>query len=286
MLAAEAGRQGRATPNGGPNVPWEAPGVDEAEIVTGDRPGSFVLRMSGMDQSHVDLDDPTRIVFDYVRRLADVVDAVAPAGEPLRVVHVGGAAMTLPRYVAATRPRSAQVVLEPAADVTALVREQIPLPRTSGIKVRDVDGRTGIAALRDGFAELVVVDAFAEARVPGELVTTAYVADLLRVVGPTGVVAFNLTDRAPFGWTRRAVAAIRSAFPSVLLTAEPATLRAKRLGNLVVVASGGPVPVDALRTRAASSPAPYRVLDAGAVSDSFGGGTPFTDDDTEPSPAP
>ncbi|MFC6345166.1 spermidine synthase, partial [Nocardioides hankookensis] len=60
--------------------------MDEAEIVTGDRPGSFVLRMSGMDQSHVDLDDPTRIVFDYVRRLADVVDAVAPAGVPLRVV--------------------------------------------------------------------------------------------------------------------------------------------------------------------------------------------------------
>ncbi|KQW53796.1 spermidine synthase [Nocardioides sp. Root1257] len=242
--------------------------------------------MSGMDQSHVDLDDPTRLVFDYVRRLADVVDAVAPAGQPLRVVHVGGAAMTLPRYVAATRPRSAQVVLEPAASVTELVRRDLPLPRGSGIKVRDIDGRTGLAALRDGFAELVVVDAFADARVPGELVTTVYAADLLRVVGPTGVVAFNLTDRAPFGWTRRAVAAIRTAFPSVLLTAEPATLRAKRLGNLVVVASGGPVPVDALRTRAASSPAPYRVLDAAAVSDSFGGGTPFTDDDTEPSPAP
>ena len=59
-------------------APWEAAVVDDAEIVPGDRPGTFVLRMSGMDQSYVDLDDPTRIVFDYVRRLADVVDAVAP----------------------------------------------------------------------------------------------------------------------------------------------------------------------------------------------------------------
>ncbi|GAA1774336.1 fused MFS/spermidine synthase [Nocardioides hankookensis] len=260
--------------------------MDEAEIVTGDRPGSFVLRMSGMDQSHVDLDDPTRIVFDYVRRLADVVDAVAPAGVPLRVVHVGGAAMTLPRYVAATRPRSAQVVLEPAASVTELVRRDLPLPRTSGIRVRDVDGRSGLAALRDGFADLVVVDAFADARVPGELVTTSCAAELLRVVGPSGVVALNLTDRAPFGWTRRAVAALRTVFPSVLLTAEPATLRAKRLGNLVVVASDGAVPLDALRRRAASSPTPYRVLDGAAVSDSFGGGTPFTDEDNEPSPPP
>ena len=258
----------------------------DTEIVPGDRPGTFVLRMSGMDQSCVDLEDPTRIVFDYVRRLADVVDVVAPAGAPLRVVHVGGAGMTLPRYVAATRPRSAQVVLEPAAAVTETVRRELPLPRNSGIKVRDVDGRTGIASLRDGHAELVVVDAFADARVPGELVTTAFVADLLRVVGPTGVVALNLTDRAPFGWTRRAVASLRTVFPQLLLTAEPATLKAKRLGNLVVVASAGAVPLAALQARATTAVAPYRVLDARAVSDSFGGGTPFTVADAEDSPAP
>ena len=58
----------------------------DAELVPGDRTGTFVLRMSGMDQSHVDLEDPTRIVFDYVRRLADVVDAVAPSSTPIRVV--------------------------------------------------------------------------------------------------------------------------------------------------------------------------------------------------------
>jgi spermidine synthase len=260
--------------------------VVDAELVPGDRADTFVLRMSGMDQSYVDLADPTRIVFDYVRRLADVVDAVAPASEPLRVVHVGGAGLTLPRYVAVTRPRSAQVVLEPAAEVTELVRRELPLPRNSGIKVRDVDGRSGVAAMRDGFAELVVVDAFADARVPGSLVTGSFAADLLRVVGPTGVVAFNLTDRAPFGWTRRALAAIRLSFPSLLLTAEPATLRAKRLGNLVVVASAGTVPLDALRSRATTAASPYRVLDGRAVSDSFGGGTPFTDSDTADSPAP
>lgn len=258
----------------------------EAEIAPGDRPGTFVLRMSGMDQSCVDLEDPTRIVFDYVRRLADVVDVVAPPGAPLRVVHVGGAGMTLPRYVAVTRPRSPQVVLEPAESVTELVRRELPLPRNSGIKVRGVDGRSGVASLRDGHADLVVIDAFADARVPGDLVTTSFVADLSRVVGPSGLVAFNLTDRAPFGWTRRAIGAIRTAFPSLLLTAEPATLRAKRLGNLVVVASGGPVPLAELRQRAASSAAPYRVLDAAAVSDGFGGGTPFTDADCEPSPPP
>jgi len=123
--------------------------VDGCEIVPGDRPETFLLRLSGMNQSCVDLADPTRLVFEYVQRMADVLDAVAPQGEPVRVVHVGGAALTLPRYVAATRPGSAQVVLEPAAEVTELVRRELPLPARSGIKVRPVDGRSGVAALRE-----------------------------------------------------------------------------------------------------------------------------------------
>jgi hypothetical protein len=88
----------------------------------------------------------------------------------------------------------------------------------------------------------------------------------------------NLTDAAPFGWARRVVAGLRTAFPELMLTAEPATLRARRAGNLVVVASRGPVPVAELRQRSVSAGAPYRVLDAGQVSDGFGGGTPFTQD--------
>ena len=256
------------------------------EIVPADRPGSFVVRLSGMDQSYVDLDDPTRLVFDYVRRIGDVLDVCAPAGAPVRVVHLGGAGLTLPRYVATTRPRSPQVVLEPATSVTELVRRELPLPRQSGIKVRDVDGRSGLAALRDDHAQVLVVDAFEDARVPGALASLEFFAEVGRVVEPTGLVVLNVTDRAPFGWTRRLVAGLRTVFPEVLLTAEPATLRAKRLGNLVVVGSRAAVPFAELRRRSASTAAPYRVLDSAAVSDSFGGGTPFTDADAEPSPAP
>lgn len=263
-----------------------SPAPDGMEIVPGDRPGSHVLRLSGMNQSFVDLEDPTRLVFDYVRRMADVVDAAAPPGEPVRVVHVGGAGLTLPRYVGATRPGSAQVVLEPATEVTELVRSQLPLPRRSGIKVRPVGGREGVAGLRDGHAQLLLLDAFADARVPAELVTVEFFDDVARVLEEGGLFVLNLTDRAPFGWSRRVVAALRRVFGSVVLTAEPATLRARRLGNLVVVASRGAVPVEALRSRAAGAASPYRVLDARQVSDGFGGGTPFTDDDSAPSPPP
>ncbi len=254
------------------------------EIVPTERPNAYLVRVDGADQSHVDLDDPTRLEFDYVRRMGDVLDAWQPVGDPVRIVHVGGAAMTLPRYVAATRPRSSQIVLEPAAELTDLVRSELPLPRRSGIKVRPVDGRSGTTDLRDDSADLVILDAFDGARVPADLVTAEFFASVARVLGDGGWFLLNLTDRAPFVWARRVVAGLRTVFPELMVSAEPATLRGRRFGNLLVVASRAPVPVAELRQRAASSPAPYRVLDAAQVSSSLGGGAPFTDDDTEPSP--
>lgn len=260
--------------------------MDTVEIVAADRPDAYLLRMDGRDQSYVDLADPTRLVFDYVRRMADVVDAWGEPGAPVRLVHVGGAAMTLPRYVAATRPRSAQVVLEPAAELTELVRRELPLPARSGIKVRPVDGRSGLSVFADDRLDLVLVDAYAQGRVPADLVTTEFADTARRVLVAEGQLVLNLSDHAPFAWTRRVVAALATAFPHLMACVEPATLKGRRGGNLVVVASPTEVPVAALRATAQRSAAPYTVLDPGRVRDTLGGGRPFTDDDTVASPVP
>ena len=57
--------------------------------------------------AHVDTADPTHLFFEYLRRIGHVADAFAPAGAPVRALHLGGGALTLPRYLAATRPGSA-----------------------------------------------------------------------------------------------------------------------------------------------------------------------------------
>ncbi|NYG55972.1 fused MFS/spermidine synthase [Nocardioides perillae] len=256
----------------------------EVRIEPAGRPGSWLVTLDGAPQSEVDLDDPTRLAFDYVRRMGDVLDARAPLGAALRVLHVGGGGLTLPRYVAATRPRSRQVVLEPHRALVARVRAELPLPSRSGISVREVDGRAGTAAVRDGWADVLVVDAFDDARVPGSLVTQEWYAETARVLAPGGWLLANLVDRAPWEHTRRTLAAARSALPHLLLAAEPSTLKGRRAGNLLLVAARWEVPVDALRAAATRSPLPYRVLDGREVSDAVGGGRPFTDADTRPGP--
>jgi spermidine synthase len=241
-----------------------------------ERPTAFTLRIDGTEQSYVDLDDPTRLEFDYVQRMADAIDGHGEAGAPLRCVHVGGAAMTVPRYVAATRPRSAQIVLEPDEEITTLVRERMPLP---------VDGRTGIAAMREDFADVVVVDAFDGDRVPAELTTSEFFADLARVTTPDGLVLLNLADHAPFPYVRRAVRGVCDAFGQVMISAEPATLKGRRFGNILVMASQTQLPWQALARKAASSPFPYRVLPYREVVERFAAKQPFTDADAEQSPA-
>ncbi|MBV6728286.1 spermidine synthase [Nocardioides daeguensis] len=222
----------------------------------------YVLEMDDMQQSAVDLADPTRLVFDYVRRIGDLVDAM-PEG-PLRVLHVGGAAMTLPRYVAATRPRSPQIVLEPAAEVVERVRAEAPLPPRSGIKVRPVPGESGILAVRDASQDVVILDAFDGGRVPSSLTSPAFVAQVRRVLTPSGMFVANLVDRPPYPLVRAFVAAARD-LGSLVVGAEPATVKGRRSGNLVIAC--GAVPAGAFGD---PSPLEYRVFRGQAVADSFG----------------
>ncbi len=250
-----------------------------------ERPGSWFVRIGGTDQSYVDPSDPTYLEFDYVQRIADLVDTSFPSGERIRAVHVGGAGLTIPRYIAHTRPSSGQIVLEPDASLTQAVREAAPLPRHSGIKVREADGRSGVAGLAEGTADLVVVDAFDQAQVPAELGTVEWFAELRRVVRPSGLTVMNLTDHAPFAYARRLVAGLGRHFSPVMLGAEPSTLKGRRFGNLVA-AAGPSLDWEALVRRAAAAYFPYRILAGPELDRWLGGARPFTDADAEPSPRP
>ena len=88
----------------------------------------WILVMDEVAHSWVDLDDPLRLEFAYMRRVADYLDTAAPPGERMRVIHIGGGALTMARYIAARRPTSPQIVLEPNEDLTAAVRDKLPLP--------------------------------------------------------------------------------------------------------------------------------------------------------------
>src|SRR5260221_4014794 len=109
--------------------PAARPGADSGVVeLVGDpdRRRAWTLLVDGAPQSHVDLDDPQYLEFEYMRRLGHLVDLAAPPGKPLRVLHLGGGGLTLARYVAVTRPGSDQLAVEADAALLELVRRRLP----------------------------------------------------------------------------------------------------------------------------------------------------------------
>jgi spermidine synthase len=250
-----------------------------------DRPHSYTLLVDGAPQSHVDLTDPTHLEFEYVRRMAIVLDLAAPAGKPLRVLHLGGGALTLPRYVAATRPGSTQRVVEVDAALVELVRRELPWPADPRLRVRVGDARQVLATCHDAAYDLIVADVFAGARTPAHLTSVEFAAEAARVLRPDGRYLVNIADGPPLRHARAQVATVRSVLPEGCLIADSAVLRGRRYGNLVLVAGRTAPPVAELTRRAAGDWFPGRVL-YGAELDRFVGGARVVDDATARPSAP
>ncbi|EGX57870.1 hypothetical protein SZN_20742 [Streptomyces zinciresistens K42] len=258
-----------------------------AELVPDrDRPRAWTLLIDGAPQSHVDLDDPARLSFAYQRRLGHVADLAAPPGRPLHAVHLGGGALTLARYIAATRPRSTQQVVECDEALVRLVRRELPLERTARVRVRSADAREGLAKVPDGWADLIVADVFSGTRTPAHLTSVEFLDGVRRALRPGGWYAANLADGPPLAHLRGQIATAGARFAESALLADPAVLRGRRFGNAVLVAADQPLPVAELTRRAASDPHPGRVEHGRSLRDFAGGALPVTDAAAVASPAP
>ncbi|GAA6525183.1 fused MFS/spermidine synthase [Intrasporangium sp. DVR] len=260
-------------------------GLAERISLERDERGGVTVHLDGAPQSHVQLDDPTLLVFEYVQHLALAIDtcAATPAPARLGVTHVGGGGLTLPRWVEATRPGSPQIVLEPDVHLTELVRRELPLPRRHRIRVRPQDGLTGVRALGSGSADVVVTDAYAHGQIPAELSSAAYVRDVARVLTTGGTALWNLADEPGMRYTARVLSTIRTALPHVALIATHEVLKRRRFGNTVVVASARPLPEDELRREVARANLPTG-LRLGRDLDRLVAGAPPLGDAGMPSP--
>lgn len=256
-----------------------------AELVPDrDRPRAFTLLLDGRPQSHVDLDDPRRLDFEYQRRLGHVVDSAPPG--PLRVLHLGGGALTLPRYVAATRPGSGQQVVDVDGALLDLVRRELPLDRAARVRLRTGDARPLLDRSPAAAFDIVLTDVFSSGRVPASLASTEFAASVARALRPGGAHVANLTDGSGLDFARSQVAAALDTWPHAAVLADPGVLAGRRFGNLILVASQGELPLADYRRRTAADPFPGRVLHGAELERFASGARPRSDADARPSPTP
>ncbi len=215
-----------------------------------DDPRAVTLFVNGVPSSHLDLDDPTWLEFEYMQHMAAILTHTTDTdahgrdagGPPLDAVHLGAAGCALPRWLEAVRPGSRQIAVDVDAELLRLVRTWFALPRSPRLRLRAGEARAVLAALPTGSADVVVRDVFAPDVTPAHLRTVEFLQEVCRVLRPGGLYLANCADRPPLTTARAEVATARAVLDDVLLVAEPGQLRGRRYGNLVIAgrAPGGP----------------------------------------------
>ncbi|WP_022882995.1 spermidine synthase [Gryllotalpicola ginsengisoli] len=252
-------------------------------------PGAYELVVDGTPQSHVNLEDPQSLFFEYIQRMGNVIDLIGEPGEPITAVHLGAGAMTLPRYIAVTRPGSRQQVIELEQELVDLVREHLPLPRGAQVRVRYGDAREVLGKLPSGLrgqADLVVIDIFSGARTPAHVTSVEFYREAVALLKPTGIVLVNIADGPPLRFARGQAATLAQVVPHAAVLAEAQVLKGRRFGNFVLVGSPAELPVAWLPRLMAAGPHPAQAV-FGADFDEFARpGAIVTDQTALPSPSP
>jgi spermidine synthase len=220
--------------------------------------GRLVL-MDGVEASHVDLADPLRLEFEYLRHLVGVLDVARPEAR-LRALQVGGGPCALARRLVAARPDARVTVVERDGALIDIAKEWLGLEPSDRLRVVVNDGRAEIRRQGDASLDLVVIDAFVGRVVPLHLVTTQFADEVRRALRPDGVHLVNLIDEPPLDYAASIAATLQEHYSTVLVMADPEVLGGRSAGNVVVVATDGPMPMDEISRLIARDRVPWTLL--------------------------
>lgn len=251
--------------------------------------GAYTLTVDGTPQSHVNLDDPSELFFEYVQRMGHVIDQIGMPGQPITAVHLGAGALTLPRYVEATRPGSRQQVVEIESDLVDLVRAELPWSKQASIRVRHGDAREVMEKLPPGLrgtVDLLVVDVFSGARTPAHVTSIEFYRAAVSLLSPTGIVLANVADGPGLAFARGQAATMQAAIGHVAALAETQILKGRRFGNIVLVGSSTALPFEWMPRLLAAGPHPSKVVSGPELKAFIAGAAIVTDATAIQSPPP
>lgn len=212
-----------------------------AELVARDT--GILLMLDGAESSFLDMRDPSHLDFEYHQQMDAVLTALRGAGGPVKALHLGGAGCALARAWDVTRPGSQQVAVEIDEILADRVRTWFDLPRSPRLRIRVGDAAEVVTGLRPGQWDVVVRDVFNGGSVPASCRSQEFLGTCLRALAPDGLLLVN-TASMPRAQAGAEIAALTRALDGdascAVIVADPAAVRGRRRGNLVLVARQAP----------------------------------------------
>lgn len=224
--------------------------------------GGYSLVVDGTTQSHVNPDDPRDLQLEYVRLIAAILDGTRTDGETVSVLHLGGGALTVPRYVNATRPGSRQHVVELYEELYEFVVEHLPLPEDA-VTAEFVDARAALEGA--GQYQVSIVDVFSGDVAPRHISTVQFFQTLAGHLEPGGLVIVNTLATRGLGFTREVLATLGEVFAHTVAVANPGVIAGDVIGNVELAASDAPIDAEGIRARLQDHARRIDVLDGDRV---------------------
>ncbi|MCW4466032.1 fused MFS/spermidine synthase [Glutamicibacter sp. MNS18] len=245
--------------------------------------GRYILKVNGVSSSHIDLNDPSFLDFEYMRWMEPVFDFGYPRElfdgrqRKLRVLHLGGGGCSMARWVAASYDNARQVVVELDAKLAELVRTHFEIPRSPLVRLRVGDAGQVLPGLSDHSRDVIIRDVFAGNTTPRELTTVDYARHAQRVLDVGGTYLINCGDTADLAGARAEAATLSSVFGHVAMIADPPMFKGRRYGNIVFLASDQPLPLGAAFERnLRTAPLPAQLVSGTGVERFIAGAAPIT----------
>ncbi len=207
-----------------------------------DNSNGWLLKINGVMSSHIDVAEPLFLDFEYMRWIAALVESKwPPETKPkLRALHLGGGACSLARYFHAAYPDARQVVVELDGKLAEYVRGWFDLPKAPLLRIRVGEAREVTEGLTPGTRDLIIRDVFAGALTPRALTTREFNDHAQRVLAPGGLYVVNSGDAPDLKNAREDAATIADTFAHTMIIADPAMLKGRRYGNMIMAGSHEP----------------------------------------------
>lgn len=237
-----------------------------AELIEDDyTPDGWVLEINGMESSHIVLGRPRELDFEYMRWLVAVIEPYVDAhldAEKLRITHLGGGACSMARYLADVYPKSRNTVVELDGKLADYVREWFELPKAPLVKIRVGEARAVTESFAPQSRDIIIRDVFAGYITPEPLTTLEFTQIAASSLAENGLYIINCGDNRDLQGARAEAAAIAQVFPHTCAVADPAMLKGRRRGNIILAGSFSSLPLDG------------EVLTAAIAKRLLGGGVP------------
>jgi len=156
----------------------------------------ITLYLDQLNHSCSDLDNPFRLVYQYIRSYKEIVQWQASKKESIKTLFIGGGGYTLPRFIEARYPNAEIDVVEIDPMVTQVSQKYLGISLTSKIQTFNEDGRWFVMNRKEeGKYDFIFEDAFNDLSIPYHLTTKEFAIQLKRLLKKDGLLLTNVIDR-------------------------------------------------------------------------------------------